>query len=126
MKARKPRPWSTPELDIQTSFRAQLRYIAPGVSCVAVPNGAKRTQWQQFQAKKEGLSAGFPDVLCLWDGGLCFIEFKADKGRVNDNQRDWLARLSRWGFVADVARSVDDAFAILDRAGAPITGRIAA
>lgn len=121
-----PKRWSTPELDIQVSFRAQLRYAAPGVCAVAIPNGGRRTDWQHIQAKKEGLQAGFPDVMYLWRGGVCFIEFKAPGGTVSDNQKDWLARLDRFGFTAGVARSVEDAFAILERAGAPVVGRIAA
>jgi hypothetical protein len=109
------------EIDIQAGFRARLRYVAPAVSCVAIPNAAKRSQWAAMQAKREGMSAGFPDVMCLWaGGGVCFIEFKAAKGRINDNQNDWLARLDRWGFVVGVARSIDDAIAILRTAGAPV------
>lgn len=117
--------WTSPELDIQVSFRAQLRYVAPGVVCVAIPNGARRTQWQALQAKKEGLSAGFPDVMCLWDGGVCWIEFKQPGCYPNPNQREWLNRLERFGFVAGVARSVEEALAILRRAGAPVLERAA-
>lgn len=114
------------EIQIQAGFRNRLRYIAPAVSCVAVPNAAKRTQWAAHQAKKEGLSAGFPDVMCIWaGGGICFIEFKAEKGRLSDNQREWLDRLTQRGFVAGVARSIDDAVAILSRAGAPVMERAA-
>lgn len=108
------------EIDIQAGFRAKLRYVAPSVSVVAIPNAAKRSQWAAMQAKREGMASGFPDVMCLWQGGICFIEFKTASGRASDNQLEWLSRLDRFGFVNGIARSIEDAVAILTRAGAPV------
>jgi len=113
------------EIDIQAKFRGSLRYVGPSVHVVAVPNAGKRTPWQQRQVKKEGLATGFPDVMCIWPGGICFIEFKAPKGVVSDNQREWLDRLSGYGFHATIARSVEEALGFLRECGAPV-GRIAA
>lgn len=114
------------EIDIQAGFRARLRYVAPAVSAVAVPNAAKRSQWAAMQAKREGMSAGFPDVMCLWaGGGICFIEFKSAAGRLSDNQTDWIARLEQRGFRVAVARSIDEAVAFLRDCGAPVMERAA-
>ena len=111
------------ELTIQLGFRNRLRYVAPAVHVVAIPNAAKRSQWAAMQAKKEGLATGFPDVQCIWPGGICFIEFKSAKGRVSDNQAEWIDRLSRYGFDVVVARSVDDAVAFIKACGAPVLER---
>ncbi len=120
--ARRKMP-ATPELDIQRGFINRLRYVAPAVSVVAIPNAAKRTQWAAMQAKKEGLKAGFPDCQCLAPGGLiAFIEFKAAGGRVSENQAEWLERLTRWGFPCIVARSVEQAVEFLRCAGFPVMG----
>jgi hypothetical protein len=109
------------ELQIQVGFRNRLRYVAPAVSCVAIPNAAKRSQWAAHQAKKEGLATGFPDVMCIWDGGgICFIEFKTIKGRLSEQQGEWLVRLRERGHRVTVARSVDAAVEFLRECGAPM------
>lgn len=109
------------ELQIQSGFKNRLRYVAPAVSMVAIPNAAKRTQWAANQAKKEGLATGFPDVMCLWaGGGICFIEFKTTKGRLSDAQGEWLVRLRERGHRVTVARSVDQAVEFLRECGAPM------
>ena len=111
-----------PELRIQSGFRAQLRYVAPAVSVVAIPNAAKRGPAAVRQAKREGMAAGFPDVIALWSGGSCFIEFKRPGGVLSENQAEWLERLNRWGHPAKVCTSVDEALAFLRACGAPFLG----
>lgn len=110
------------EIQIQTAFRNRLRYAAPAVSVVAVPNAAKRGLAAIRQAKREGMSSGFPDVLCFWAGGFCAIEFKRPGGTVSDNQAEWLERLTRWGHHARVCYSPEQALAFLAECGAPIKG----
>lgn len=109
------------ELQIQAGFRNRLRYVAPAVSCVAIPNAAKRTQWAANQALKEGLAPGFPDVMCIWaGGGICFIEFKTVTGRLSEAQGEWIVRLRERGHRVTVARSVDAAVEFLRECGAPM------
>lgn len=120
------KPPSPLELTIQSSVKSQLRYVAPAVSMVAIPNAAKRGPAAVRQAKKEGMATGFPDCMFCWDGGLCFVEFKRAGQSPNENQGEWLDRLNRWGHRATVCRSPKEAFAFLARCGAPITGRISA
>jgi hypothetical protein len=103
------------------------RIMAPGVSIVAVPNAAKRTQWAAQRAKREGMAAGFPDILCFWKGpGVAAIEFKAHAGKLSANQIEWLDRLTEIGIPATVSRDADHAVEFLRQAGAPFIGRIAA
>jgi hypothetical protein len=114
------------EIDIQQAFRKRCYYGAPRVQIVAIPNAARRTQWEVMRAKKEGLRTGFPDVMCLWPGGgVCFLEFKAAKGRLTDNQAEWQARLADMGFVVGIVRSADEAMNALREAGAPVMERAA-
>lgn len=109
------------EIDIQAGFKAKLRYVAPRVSMVAIPNAAKRGRWAQGQVKKEGLAPGFPDVMCVWaDAGVCFMEFKTPKGRISENQSEWIERLLDRGHKAAVVRSVEEALDFLRACGAPV------
>ena len=111
------------EIAIQTRFRARCRILCPAVSIVAIPNAGKRTQWAAMQAKREGLAKGFPDVLCFWKGpGVAAIEFKAAKGRLSEDQAEWIARLDEMGVPVTVSRDADDAVEFLRRAGAPFVG----
>lgn len=113
------------EIAIQTLFRSRMRIMAPGVSIIAVPNAAKRTQWAAQRAKREGLATGFPDILCFWKGaGVAAIEFKTAKGRLSDNQAEWLDRLNGLGIPAIVSRDADHAVEFLRSAGAPFVGRL--
>jgi hypothetical protein len=118
---------SLSEIEIVTLFRSRCRTLCPGVSIVAVPNAAKRSQWAAQRAKREGMAAGFPDILCFWKGpGIAAIEFKTAKGPLSDNQREWLERLLCFGIPAMVCRDPDEAMEFLRRSGAPFIGRIAA
>lgn len=115
------------EVEIVTLFRSRCKIMCPAVAVVAIPNAAKRSQWAARQAKREGLATGFPDIMCIWQGGeVCFIEFKAAKGHLPPAQEEWLERLSDRGFRAAVARSADEALDFLRQCGAPFIGRIAA
>ena len=114
------------EIEIQQAFRKRLYYSAPKVRVVAVPNGMFTTAWAARQAKREGMSAGFPDVLCLWPGaGVAFIEFKRPGGAVSENQREWHERLTDMGHSICVAYSADAAIDFLRGCGAPIMERAA-
>lgn len=117
---------SLSEISIVTLFRSRARIICPGVSIVAIPNAAKRTRWAANQAKREGISAGFPDVMCLWNGRVAFIEFKTAKGQLSDNQKDWHERLNDLGLPVTVSRDPDHALEFLREQGAPFVGRVSA
>lgn len=114
------------EIEIQQGFRKRLYYVAPKVRVVAVPNGLFTTRWSATQAKREGMSAGFPDVVCLWPSrGVAFIEFKRPGGPISDNQHEWHLRLHDMGHDICVAYSVDQAVDFLRACGAPILERVA-
>lgn len=113
------------EIQIVGLFRSRCRILCPAVSIVAIPNAAKRSQWAAMQAKREGMAAGFPDILCFWKGpGIAAIEFKTAKGKVSDNQAEWIARLTAMGIPVAVSRDADHAVEFLRAAGAPFIGRL--
>lgn len=108
------------ELAIQTTFRSRAQILCPAVSIVAVPNAAKRGQKAMNQARREGAAWGFPDVMCFWRGkGIAAIEFKTAKGRVSENQAEWIERLNDMGVPAAIMRDADEAIGFLRAHGAP-------
>ena len=119
------------EIAIQTLFRSRARILCPAVHIVAVPNAGKRSQWAAAQVKREGLATGFPDIMCLFSHGggenaipvAAYIEFKSAKGRLSENQSEWIERLGRMGFPVTVARDADEAIEWLRGIGAPFIDR---
>lgn len=111
------------EASIQLAFRKQAKWLCPKVAIVAIPNAGKRTVWAAQQLKRDGMATGFPDLMCLFDGRTAFIEFKTPKGRLSDNQAEWLDRLTAMGFPCTVARSPQQALDWLRCVGAPFIDR---
>lgn len=114
------------EIEIVTLFRSRCRIMCPGVCIVAIPNAAKRTHWAALQAKREGMAAGFPDMMALAPGKVAFLEFKSARGKLSENQGEWLDRLHVMGFPCGVFREPDKAIEFLRDNGFPFIGRIAA
>lgn len=107
------------EIEIQTLFRSRARMHCPEVAVVAVPNAGKRGQWAMNQALREGMRAGFPDVMCIAANRIAFIEFKAHAGTIDPRQQGWIDWLNARGFPAVVARCPDAALRFLEANGFP-------
>ena len=79
-----------------------------------VPNAAKRSQYIARKMLEEGLSAGVPDVLCLFPTshypGFA-IEFKSAGKIPTKQQARWLGRLHAAGWKVGVLYSVEEAVA---------------
>lgn len=72
----------------QAAFVQWFRLQFPAIRIMAIPNGLRTSMMQAIKAKREGLSAGAPDLFIpAW--GL-WIEFKRSKGgRLSPEQKDW-------------------------------------
>lgn len=70
----------------------RLQYPALSKAIFAVPNGGHRNAVEAAIMKAEGIVAGVSDVILLTARGgyhsLC-IEFKTEKGRQTDLQKQW-------------------------------------
>jgi len=102
------------EIDIQVRLQVRIKKIAPAVRLVAVPNGMKTSAWGAMQARREGMSGGFPDLIAIASPKLvAFLEIKARSGVLSDTQIGWLNHLHLAGFLCGCFRSVDTAVAAL-------------
>jgi hypothetical protein len=97
---------SDSEIVIQKACRDMIAKVFPKTRVAAVPNGQKRTRWQQQQAKREGVSAGFPDLILVGDrpGLVAFPEIKA-KAVMSEEQREWLVFMCVSGHNCGVFRN---------------------
>ena len=82
-----------------------------------IPNEGKRNAVTGYRLKTAGMKAGLPDI-CLpvarsGRHGL-FLELKAEGGRLQDNQKEWIDELGRQGYRAAVAFGFDEARAMIE------------
>jgi hypothetical protein len=79
---------------------------------LAIPNGGSRNLIEASNLKKQGVKAGVPDMLLPVPrrgyNGL-FIELKADKGKLSENQKWWLEKLNERGYKAIVCYGFENA-----------------
>lgn len=105
------------EIAVQKQCLGMIARAFPLTRVAAVPNGQKRTRWQQQQAKREGMSKGFLDLvivgqsrrqihseLSTTDPIVAFCEIKAG-GSMTTEQKDWLQFLTDCGHKCGVFRT---------------------
>ena len=70
-----------------------------------------------LKCKKEGLTKGVADSFLMRAkngfNGL-YIEFKTKKGRLTQEQRNFIATATREGYKAEVVRSIDEFMKTVD------------
>jgi hypothetical protein len=99
------------EIVVQKQCLDMIAKVFPRTRVAAVPNGSKRTRWQQQRAKQEGVSAGFPDLVIvgalqrLYPAPLvAFPEIKA-LAPMTPEQKAWLMFMMECGHNCGVFRS---------------------
>lgn len=89
----------------------RLQYPDLAILLFAVPNGGARNKREAGIMKAEGVTAGVADVILLIPSGgfasLC-IEFKTEKGKQQETQREWQQAAERAGNKYAIIRSFDD------------------
>jgi hypothetical protein len=105
-------------------FPSVLLHHSPGGAHLA---GSPTARFKQMGALKgDGLRTGFPDLICLWKGGVAFMEVKRVKlSKVSPEQEAMLKFISELGWPVAIVKSVDDAHAFLKSCGAPCVGELA-
>ena len=111
-----------PESELQQAIVKHLG--SRGYHVVHVPNGSKlpgsgeQRMRTGARLKREGLKAGFPDLIVYGHSGrVGHIEVKAPKGRVSPAQEAVAAWLTAWGHNYALCRSIDDVTAALEQWG---------
>jgi hypothetical protein len=84
----------------------------------AVPNGGSRHPAEGAKLKRMGVLAGVPDLIVPIPAGRFHglgLELKAQGGRLQPSQREYLAKLRWLGWQTAVAFGADEAFAAITR-----------
>lgn len=86
----------------------------PEIFYFAVPNGGLRNIRVAQKMKAEGLRPGVADLCFLLPHGRCaWLELKAAKGSLSDQQHGFKTRCRELGHLWAMARSVDEAIPYL-------------
>lgn len=88
-----------------------LQYPKISKLLFAVPNDRKQSVIQGARYKASGLRSGVSDLILLIPKGkyhaLC-IELKSEKGKLSDNQKEWLILAEMQGNYCIVCYSFDE------------------
>lgn len=101
------------EYEIQKSFFAWIsRAPALNAVCFHIPNGEKRDFRTAMKLKYMGVKPGVPDVYLAIPSknkhGL-FLEFKAGKGKVSENQAQFIENVTKLDYEVKIVYSLIDA-----------------
>jgi hypothetical protein len=66
------------------------------------------TKVQASQLKAMGMVAGVSDTVLLWQGKAYLIEFKVEKGRQSEVQKEWQRKVEGHGFEYRIIRSLEE------------------
>lgn len=88
----------------------RLKYKPDRAIIFAIPNGGSRNEREGANLKREGVTAGAPDLLVVHTGGTIFIEMKTeDRGsRQSPAQKEFQRILEGLGKKYYVVRSFND------------------
>lgn len=119
-KVRAPDPR---EFQIQIALIQRCGYMAlPDCVYFHIPNGELRDKAIAQKLKAMGELPGVLDLEFIWNDErgrlrVLFLELKATKGELSDEQSDFIRRVARLGCATETAYSIDEAVAILERYG---------
>jgi hypothetical protein len=123
----KPKKKRQPEADEQKAlfkWASLQEWKYPQLKLMfAIPNGGSRHPIEAKNLKLQGVKAGVPDIFLpapkrdsttkeITCAGL-WLEMKAEKGKLQDNQKEWLYALNGQDYYATVAYSAEEAIKII-------------
>lgn len=85
--------------DTSESWEQQvLRQRAKDWLIAHVPNGGKREKREAQRLKQDGVIAGWPDLVCIREGVVVFVEMKKTKGgKLSPEQKNTIEAMMRAG-----------------------------
>jgi hypothetical protein len=112
--ARQPEDVSEHHLQVQVLDAISTGKAHPDIFAFAIPNAARRSLRMGARMKAEGLTAGVADVCVMMPAGrAAWLEMKTLKGRQSLAQKGFEARCRRLGHPYGLARTLDEAIALL-------------
>ncbi|MAG24656.1 hypothetical protein CMI47_03665 [Candidatus Pacearchaeota archaeon] len=106
-----------------------LRMVLPSAAAATLqhsPNESPSGYGWRAKMQRLGTMPGWPDLEFVYNERAYFVEVKAPKGRVSAVQLATHRHLTHAGARVGVARSIDDAQALLEAWELPLRAKVAA
>jgi hypothetical protein len=78
-----------------------------------VPNGMFTNAREGAKFKAQGVIAGVPDLVFVWNGKTHYIEVKTEKGRLSEQQKALHQKWAEQGVIVNVVRSSEEIISIV-------------
>lgn len=102
------------EHDIQNLIRLKLSEMG----CAVFRINSGKVRMADGRWFDSGVPKGFSDLIAVRDGRIYFLEVKTETGRPSEEQVRFLAAMrDRYGCVAEIVRSVEDAVRAVEGTG---------
>jgi hypothetical protein len=102
------------ESKIQSAIVSFIRNVVKDCLVIAIPNGARRTAAGFAANAVAGLTPGAPDLVVAFpEGRVLWLEVKAPKGRLSDNQVLIHEKMNDLGHTIHVVRSIEEVRCIM-------------
>ena len=96
------------ESHIQQQIVAWFRMQYPEYVIAAIPNGGLRNAIEACIMKKEGVLAGFSDLIIIINQKVLFVEIKTKTGRQSEHQKEFQHKIEMLGFDYIICRSLNE------------------
>ena len=101
------------ESEIQQSVVQWFRMKYPNYIIAAVPNGGFRNAREAAIMQREGVLAGFADLIIISKQHILFLELKTPIGVLSKRQKEFQEKVNNLGFQYVVCRSFDQAVMVI-------------
>lgn len=101
------------ESEIQQSVVQWFRMKYPNYIIAAVPNGGFRNAREAAIMQREGVLAGFADLIIISKQHILFLELKTPIGVLSKKQKEFQEKVNNLGFQYVVCRSFDQAVMVI-------------
>ena len=101
------------ESEIQQSVVQWFRMKYPNYIIAAVPNGGFRNAREAAIMQREGILAGFADLIIISKQNILFLELKTPIGVLSKKQKEFQQKVNNLGFQYVVCRSFDQAVMVI-------------
>lgn len=103
------------ESKIQQAVVRWFRLQYPKYIIAAVPNGGYRNTKEAAIMQREGILAGFSDLMIIAQHNVLFLEMKTKDGLQSDKQKEFQNKVSRLGFEYIICRSFEQSVLAIER-----------
>ena len=102
------------ESEIQQSVVQWFRMKYPNYIIAAVPNGGFRNAREAAIMQREGVLAGFADLIIISKQNILFLELKTPIGVLSKKQKEFQQKVNNLGFQYVVCRSFEQVVIVVE------------